>query len=43
MLQDAHFSVSVETHSISLEVHAMTSEMKQMMEDARNRTPYVVG
>ena len=41
-IQDAHFSVSVDTHSMTFEVHAMTTEMKSMLEDVRKQTQYVV-
>lgn len=41
-IQDAHFSVSVDTHSMTFAVHAMTTEMKSMLEDVRKQTQYVV-
>jgi len=40
--QDAHFSMSVETHAKVLDVNHSTKEMKKMLEDIKRRTPYIV-
>ncbi|KAF5828202.1 hypothetical protein DUNSADRAFT_18029 [Dunaliella salina] len=40
LLANAHFSVSVDTHSLVTNVQSMTAEMKGMVEDIRRRTQY---
>ncbi|KAF5826263.1 hypothetical protein DUNSADRAFT_3875, partial [Dunaliella salina] len=40
LLANAHFSVSVDTHSLVTDVQSMTAEMKGMVEDIRRRTQY---
>ncbi|KAF5837465.1 hypothetical protein DUNSADRAFT_4381 [Dunaliella salina] len=40
LMVDAHFSVSMDTHSMTSEVLNMSTEMKSMLEQVRSQTPY---
>ncbi|KAF5831729.1 hypothetical protein DUNSADRAFT_12677 [Dunaliella salina] len=44
LIADAHFSVSISTHSMTLEVHEMSAKtqslMENMVQQIRNQTPY---